>query len=59
MLNDVWEDVRELIRRRCRVIPSCINPDGTISFDEEALVTALRKQPEPPDTEFIRKYMLP
>jgi len=58
MLNDIWEDVRELIRRRCRVIPSYIKPDGTISFDEEALSETLRKKPEQPDTEFIQKYML-
>lgn len=58
-LNEVWEEVHEPLKKRCRVIPSKIEPDGSMLFDEEALAKAVRKKPEEPDTEFIRKYMLP
>jgi len=57
--NEVWEEVHEPLKKRCRVIPSKMESDGSMLFDEEALAKAIRKKPEEPDTEFIRKYMLP
>jgi hypothetical protein len=58
VMADLWEDVHKSLRRRCRIIPSRLDPRKGIVFDEDALVDALRKRPEEPDTEFVEKYML-
>jgi hypothetical protein len=57
-LEDVWEPARELLRKRCRVVPSWIAEDGRLMFDEDRLVDALLEPPEEPNDEFIERYMV-
>lgn len=59
MFKYIWEPVHESLRKRCRVIPSWYDENSRIMFDEDALLDALQRKPEPPDDEFIQKYMLP
>tara|TARA_B100001123_G_scaffold322883_1_gene362349 strand:+ start:3711 stop:5273 length:1563 start_codon:yes stop_codon:yes gene_type:complete len=58
ILEYVWEQASELIRKRCRVIPSRFSEDGSILFDEDKLIQALQDPPEEPNDEFIDRYML-
>ena len=57
-LEDVWEPARELLRKRCRVVPSWVAEDGRLMFDEDKLVDALLEPPEEPNDEFIERYMI-
>ncbi len=57
-LDDVWGQARELLRKRCRVVPSWIEEDGRLMFDEDKLLDALQEPPEEPNDEFIERYML-
>jgi len=59
LLKDIWEELHEPLRKRCRVIPSLIDEDGKLKYDEKAFSNALQKTPEEPDTEFIEEYMFP
>ena len=57
-LEDVWEPASQLLRKRCRVIPSWVAEDGRLMFDESKLIAALNEPPEEPNDEFIERYML-
>jgi hypothetical protein len=57
-LEDVWEPASELLRKRCRVVPSWIAEDGRLMFDEQALIAALHEPVEEPNDELIERYML-
>lgn len=58
-LKDIWEPVREFLKKRCRVVPSWLAEDGRLMFDEDKLVDAIIEPPEEePNDEFIERYML-
>ena len=59
MLEDIWDDARKPLQKRCRIIKSRINENSQLIFDKMAFVDALEEPPEKPDTEFIEKYMFP
>ena len=56
-LEDMWEEVREPLRKRCRVVSSWFDDNGKVMFDEDALADALTKKPEQPDEAFARQFM--
>jgi len=59
ILDMLWDKPAELLRKRCRVIPSWIDEDSNkIMFDEYKLIEALQKPLEEINDEFINKYML-
>ena len=41
VLDYLWEPASELLRKRCRVVPSWIADDGRLLFDENKLIDAL------------------
>jgi len=57
MLEGVWQEVRESLRKRCRVVPSWFDANGRLMFDEDAFAEVLMRKPEEPDDEFVKKYM--
>jgi len=59
MLGSVWGELYEPLKKRCRVVPSRLDAEGRLIFDEDAFVEALQRKPEQPDDEFIRMYMFP
>jgi len=59
MLEDIQDEVKESLKKRCNVIPSWINEHSRLRFDEDAFAIALKEKPGKPDNELIRKYMFP
>ena len=57
-LEEVWDSAGELLRKRCRVVPSWFADDGRFMFDEKKFIEALREPPHQPNDEFIERYML-
>ncbi len=49
----------ESFKKRCRIIRSWIDERNRIMFDDNALLAALIEKPRRPDTEFVRRYMIP
>lgn len=58
MLDSVADELHELLKKRCRVIPSRFDSKGKLLFDEKSLLEAISRPPEAPDTGFIERYML-
>jgi hypothetical protein len=59
MLNSVWDELHEPLKRRCRVVPSWLDANGRLVFEEDAFIGALMQEPEEPNDDFVRKYMFP
>jgi len=49
----------ELMKKRCRIVNTEFDERKRIIFDKNGLLDALSRKPEPPNTEFIEKYMFP
>tara|TARA_Y100000588_G_scaffold395260_1_gene521983 strand:+ start:2319 stop:3941 length:1623 start_codon:yes stop_codon:yes gene_type:complete len=58
-LNDVWDQVRNDLRKRCVVLPTWFGEDGRIMFDQEIFAENLTKKPGPVDNDFVKQYMFP
>jgi len=59
MLQNVWDNMRELLEKRCIIIPSWFDSQtGEFLFDDNSFQKALQRKPEKPNTEFVEKYML-
>lgn len=52
-------DVRDLLARRCALIPLQFNGQHRLVFDPGALGDALSQDPHAPDASFIERYLLP
>lgn len=58
LLEDVWKEAGELLKKRCRVVPSWINEDGRLMFDQNALIEVVSRPWKKPNDEFIERYVL-
>lgn len=47
---------RDLLARRCTIIPAAVEADGRIGFDEQALLTGLAGEQSMPDYSYVDKY---
>lgn len=57
-LENIWEDVHDLLRKRCFVIPSKFDGISKVEFDAESLKSVLRRPINQPNIEILEKYML-
>ena len=56
--GQVWiPEARDMLARRCRMVPAKMEAGVRISFDEAALLAALERCPEVPDQTFVREAM--
>lgn len=62
-LDAGWEpwfsDVYELMAKRCKILHCWYDERNRQCFDEEELLNILETPPEPPNTEFLEKYLFP
>tara|TARA_B100000315_G_scaffold234353_1_gene248283 strand:- start:3607 stop:5196 length:1590 start_codon:yes stop_codon:yes gene_type:complete len=58
LLNNIWKEPGDLLRNRCRVVPSYVNENGQVEFDEAKFIHFLNEKPVEPNDEFINKYMV-
>lgn len=58
-----WEpwfpDVYELMAKRCRILHCWYDERNRQCFDKEELLNILATPPEPPNTEFLERYLFP
>ena len=55
--QDWHKDAYELLARRCRMVPACVQEGVRLSLDENALVAALRAPVREPDQAFVEQAM--
>jgi hypothetical protein len=56
-LDEVWPEPADLLRKRCRVVPSKLTPDGCIHFDKKELTEMIKRPVEKPDNSFFERYI--
>ena len=54
-----FQDVYNLMAKRCRILHCWYDERNRQCFEKDELLEILKKRPEPPNTEFLEKYLFP
>lgn len=59
LLDQLWDDARQALEKRCRIVPSWFDEQGELQFDPSDLMAAIKEPTQKPDMTFVESYMIP